>query len=297
MRNFLRSVAPAFLLKWYRERKKSNVNKKLNQLRLSGDSITHQQLLSDFIKIGIKDGDHLLVHSSLSKIGYVENGPSDVINSLIDAIGDKGNLLMPSSPNAFLQLNYIQSIDCFDVCNSPSALGIISEKFRSMEGVLRSEHPTEPVCCYGPLAKEYTKDHFGEITPYTKKSPFYKLAQNNGKILYLGVTLDNAGTSLHLLEDAVEKFKFPVYFSQKFKVRVRRYNGKVELMETYVHNPEQSKKRKCDELIPMFKKHGVLKNVTIGNANCLLLDAKKMFELMIDEYNSNGVTMYTPAGS
>ena len=68
-------------------------------------------------------------------------------------------------------------------------------------------------------------------------------------------------------------------------------------METYVHNPEQSKKRKCDELIPMFKKHGVLKNVTIGNANCLLLDAKKMFELMIDEYNSNGVTMYTPAGS
>ena len=297
MRKFLRSIAPAILLNWYRERKKSNVNKKLNQLRLSGDSITHQQLLSNFNKIGIKHGDHLLVHSSLSKIGYVENGPLDVINALIDAVGEKGNLLMPSSPNAFLQLDYIQSIKCFDVCNTPSALGIISEKFRSMKGVLRSEHPTEPVCCYGPLAKEYIKDHFGEITPYTKKSPFYKLAQNNGKILYLGVTLDNAGTSLHLLEDAVGKFKFPVYFPQKFKVDVKRYNGKVELMETYVHNPEQSKKRKCDELIPMFKKNGVLKNVTIGNANCLLLDAKKMFDLMLNEYKSNGVTMYTPNGS
>ena len=297
MRNFLRSIAPNFLLTWFRKRKKSNVNKKLNHSRLSGDAITHQQLLSDFIEIGIKQGDHLLVHSSLSKIGYVKNGPLDVISALKDALGNNGNLLMPSSPNAFLQFDYIQALDCFDVCNTPSALGVISETFRIMEGVLRSEHPIEPVCCYGPLAKEYTKDHFGEITPYTDKSPFYKLAQNNGKILYLGVTLDNAGTSLHLLEDAVEKFKFPVYFSQKFTVHVKRYNGRVETMDTYVHNPEQSKKRKCNELIPMFKKNGVLKNVTIGTANCLLLDAKKMFDLMLNEYQSNGVTMYTPKGS
>tara|TARA_B100001758_G_scaffold246314_1_gene261112 strand:+ start:1023 stop:1916 length:894 start_codon:yes stop_codon:yes gene_type:complete len=297
LRNFLRSIAPNFLLTWFRKIKKNNLNKKLNYSKLSGDVITHNQLLSDFIKIGIKHGDHILVHSSLSKIGYVKNGPLDVINSLIESVGDNGNLLMPSSPNAFLQLDYIQSLDCFDVCNTPSALGIISEKFRSIKGVIRSEHPTEPVCCYGPLAKEYTKDHFGEITPYTDKSPFYKLAQNNGKILYLGVTLDNAGTSLHLLEDAVGKFKFPVYFPQKFKVQVKRYNGRVESMDTYVHNPEQSKKRKCNELIPMFKKYGVLKNVTVGNANCLLLDAKKMFDLMLNEYKSNGVTMYTPTGS
>ena len=297
MRNFLRSIAPNFLLAWFRKRKKSNVNKKLNHSRLSGNTITHQQLLSDLIKIGIKQGDHLLVHSSLSKIGYVENGPLDVIRALKDAVGVNGNLLMPSSPNAFLQLDYIQSLDCFDVCNSPSALGIISEKFRLMNGVLRSEHPTEPVCCYGPLSKDYTKDHFGEITPYTNKSPFYKLVQNNGKILYLGVTLDNAGTSLHLLEDAVENFNFPIYFPQKYTVQVKRYNGRIETMETYVHNPEQSKKRKCDELIPMFKKHGVLKNVTIGTANCLVLDAKKMFELMLNEYHSKGVTMYTPSGS
>jgi aminoglycoside 3-N-acetyltransferase len=64
-----------------------------------------------------------------------------------------------------------------------------------------------------------------------------------------------------------------------------------------VHNPEQSKKRKCDGLIPLFEQKGILKKVKIGKANALLVDAKGLLETMIEEYNQNGVTMYTPNGS
>ena len=297
MRNFFRKISPSFLLVWFRKQKKQKRNKALIDAKSKGDIITLQKIISDLKKCGIQAGDDLLVHSSLSSIGYVENGAETVINALLHVVGENGNLLMPSSPNAFLQLNYIQNLELFDVLNTPSALGSITEKFRTKKGVLRSEHPTEPVCCYGPNSMGYTSTHFGELTPYTKKSPFYKLVENKGKILYLGVTLDNAGTSLHLLEDSVSDFKFPIYYDVLFNVDVLRSSGEKRSMKTYVHNPEQSKKRKCDQLIPSFEKAGFLKKVKIGNAPSLILDASKMYQHMLNQYKEKGVTMYTPFGS
>ena len=73
-------------------------------------------------------------------------------------------------------------------------------------------------------------------------------------------------------------------------------NGTTQNMTTQVHNPEFSKKRKCDGLIPMFKKESVLQEFRIGKADCLLLDASKMLKSMIHHYENNGVTMYTPNG-
>ena len=296
MRNFLRSITPDFLLDLYRRRKKKKRNWELDQFKTSGKILTRDELVRQFKSIGIEEGDTLLVHSSLSKIGYVEGGAKTVVEALIDAVGEKGNLLMPTSPNASLQLDYIRSLEVFDVSNDPSRLGAISEYFRKLPKVVRSAHPTEPVACLGPDSAYYTKDHFGRITPYDRFSPFYRVSERGGKILYLGVTLDNAGTNLHTLEDAVDNFPYPVYASDVFTVAVRFPDGHVENMDTKVHNPQQSSKRKCDGLIPMFIEKDVMKEFQIGEARVLLTDARKMMECMIFEYQENGITMYTPEG-
>ncbi len=114
--------------------------------------------------------------------------------------------------------------------------------------------------------------------------------------MYLGVTLDNAGTNLHTLEDAIENFPYPVYAAEHFSVDVRFPDGRVETMETKVHNPQQSAKRKCDGLIPLFLAQGVMTEAKIGEARVLLTDAEKMFECMLREFHERGVTMYTPEG-
>lgn len=297
MRNLIRKLTPQFLLNWYRSSKKKAVKAQLESDKSKGEIITKEDLIRQFQSIGLKTGDHLLVHSSLSKIGFVENGPKDVVEALLEVVGEEGNILMPNSPNNEFQLNYIQTLNCFDVKNSPSKLGAISEYFRLLPNAIRSAHPTEPVSCIGPDANFYTKDHFGQLTPYTSKSPFYRISEKGGKILYLGVTFDNAGTNLHTLEDAIENFKFPVYYHEIFEVKIRLSSGEEVIMKTKVHNPEQSKKRKCDALIPMFEQKGILKKVKIGKANALLVDAKGLLATMIEEYNQNGVTMYTPNGS
>jgi aminoglycoside 3-N-acetyltransferase len=71
---------------------------------------------------------------------------------------------------------------------------------------------------------------------------------------------------------------------------------KKHCVKTKVHNPEYSKKRKCDELIPLFEKEGAMKKVKIGQADTLVADAKKFLDAMIKAYHEKGVTMYTPEG-
>ena len=296
LKNFIRSLVPAKILNAYREKKKEKQRKLIREQEARGEGLTFMQVLHQLQDCGIKAGDSVLVHSSFSKIGFVPGGPRILVDALLEVIGTEGNLLMPSSPNAGYQLDYIRDLKMFDVQNDPSRMGAITEYFRTLPGVLRSESPTEPVCCFGPKANWFTSGHLGEETPYTKNSPFARLAEANGKILYIGVTLDNAGTSLHVLEDMVPDFKFPVYYPEVFQVSVKRVNGEMVPVSVKVHNPEQSAKRRCDGLLPLFEAKGVMKRSTIGKAKTLIFDASKMLETMIDEYNTKGVTMYTPSG-
>ena len=291
-RDILRKYTPSLLLKYYRNFKKNRTRKKIMTQREKGMVWKSNDLKRQLKAIGIDKGDTLLVHSSLSKMGFVENGPNTVIEALLETVGSQGHVLMPNSPNASFQLEYIQELNCFDVEKDKSRLGVITEVFRNHPEAKRSCHPTEPVSCIGPDQEYFVGHHFGEETPYTKNSPFFRVAESNGKILMIGVTLDNAGTNLHTLEDAIPNFKYPVYYPKRFEVDVKLPDGSRKSMKTRVHDPKWSKKRNCDDLIPLFKKYGALEHVKIGSADTLLLDARKMFNVMIDLYNEYGVTMY-----
>ncbi len=295
MKDFIRSITPNFLLEINRERKKKIVNQHLQAQKEKGNILTEEKITNDLKNCGISEGDTVLIHASMSRIGFLENGPTTFVNALLKLVGENGNILMPTSPNAKLQLDYIRENPVFDVLNSPSKLGVISEYFRTFPGIKRSLNATEPVCAFGKNADYLTEGHFGEITPYTSNSPFARITEFDGKILYIGVTLDNAGTNLHTLEDAVE-FEYPVYYSDIFEVEIIDYKGEKHLAKTKVHNPEWSKKRKCDLLLPMFQEKGVYTESKIGSARTLVFDAKKMLNVMKDEYLANGVTMYHPNG-
>ncbi len=297
IRDLIRSLAPSFMLNAYRQKQKDKQRQFLQNQKSKGEIWTKRDLVYQLKSIGIIEGDVLLVHSSLSKIGFIENGPKDFVDALLEVVGSEGHILMPNSPNASFQLEYIQQLSVFDVQNDASKLGAITEYFRKLPNAIRSEHPTEPVSCIGTDADFFVGSHFGNLTPYNVNSPFYKVSQRKGKILYVGVTLDNAGTNLHTLEDAITDFKFPIYHEQIFDVKVKSMDGTVKSMQTKVHNPVWSKKRQCDGLLPLFVEKNVARKVKIGHAETWLFDAEKMLELMIESYQSNGVTMYTPKGS
>jgi aminoglycoside 3-N-acetyltransferase len=276
--------------------KKKRFNAQMERWVVSGKVWTANDLSVHLSDAGITLGDQVMVHASMSKMGVLEKGPESFIDALKEVIGSSGAILMPTSPIPTLQFDYVQSNPVFDVRNTPSAMGAISEVFRKFPEVHRSLHPTEPVAAWGVDAYEYIKDHTVKNTPYHGDSPYGKLIQNGGKILYIGVTLDNAGTHLHTLEDAID-VGVPVYYPQEFKLPVIDYDGKEIIITTKVHNPEYSKKRRCDELLPMFLQEGVYREVQIGKAKTLVFDAKKMFDVMVGAFNERGVTMYNPEGT
>ncbi len=296
IKQFILKYSPEFLLEWGKKVKKKQRKKQLQDQQKNDLGISKQTLVDDFKKIGIKNGDSVLVHSSMSKIGFVEGGAETVINALSETVGEGGTLLFPSFSAKGRNKTYLEEHPYFDIKNTPSQMGIITECFRKSTNVFRSFHPTDSVCAKGRLAEYYTNTHYDQLTPYNENSPFRKLCSMNGKILMLGTTLNGACTNLHTLEDAVD-FKFPVYDAKIFEIEMTDEKGNKSLVKTKVHNPEYSAKRNCDALKPMFEKEGVLVNGLIGEAQSMLIDANIMLEVMIKNYNEKGITMYTPFGN
>lgn len=177
--------------------------------------VTQNQLIDDLKHIGLGDGDSVMVHSSLSKIGYVIGGAQTVIKALLGVVGKSGTLIMPafsqniSDPANWDGQNFTdneiqilrENLPVFDKELTPTGMGAIPEAFRAWPGVIRSDHPQVSVCAIGPDANFITDTHpleFGEGA----NSPFARLYERDAKILLLGVW-SNRATALHYAESLV----------------------------------------------------------------------------------------------
>jgi len=184
---------------------------------LERSPITERILHRDLVDIGVEPGTTLVVHSSLSAVGWVLGGAPAVVRALLDAIGEDGNLAMPAAtphcadpatwrepriPEAWID-EVRENLPLFDVRTTPTEMGVIPEVFRNWPGTLRSEHPLESVCARGHRAEEITRDHpiaFSE----GPGSPFAKLYGLDSRVLLLGVGF-NRCTALHFAESLVGK--------------------------------------------------------------------------------------------
>lgn len=170
-------------------------------------------LAADLEAAGLHAGQIVLVHSALSKIGWVAGGSVAVIQALMRVLTPDGTLMMPTHtgansdprywinppvPESWWQVIRDES-PAFDPAVTPTrSMGIIAETFRSMPGVVRSAHPVVSFAAWGKYAAELTADHRLE-TFLGEGSPLARLYDRNGWIMLIGVDHGN-DTSLHLAE-------------------------------------------------------------------------------------------------
>lgn len=175
--------------------------------------VTREQMGEELTQLGVQPGMVLLVHSSLSQLGWVSGGAPAVILALEDALGEQGTLVMPthsgdlSDPrhwvNPPVPADWHEIIratmPAFDTCLTPTrGMGVIAETFRKQRGVIRSQHPHFSFAARGPAAEEITLDHalhygMGE------GSPLARIYDLQGWVLLLGVGFSSC-SSLHLSE-------------------------------------------------------------------------------------------------
>ena len=175
--------------------------------------VTVESLQADFKALGIEEGMVLLVHSSLSAMGWVCGGAVAVIIALQEALGKTGTLVMPTHstelsdpsqwenppvPESWWQ-TIRETMPAYDPDLTPTrSMGKIAETFRKQKGVLRSMHPQHSFCARGPQAAYVTDTHalaFG----MGENSPLARIYDWHGFVLLLGVG-HSSNTSIHLAE-------------------------------------------------------------------------------------------------
>ena len=144
-----------------------------------------ETLQESLVRMGISEGDFLLVHSSWAGMRNLEVKPSAVIGMMLELIGSTGTLAMPTAP---------LSIDdggeaLYDVEHTPSSMGLLTESFRRRKGTIRSPCPLATISAHGPLAERLSRDFREESgnTPYGLGSPYEELVAEQGKVLVLGI--------------------------------------------------------------------------------------------------------------
>ncbi len=157
-----------------------------------------RRIAADAERLGINDGDTVLMHSSLKSMGEPELTPKDVIDGLMAAVGS-GTLVLPTLSYCYCN----KDNRVFDYYKTPSNVGAIPEYFRtSVSGVRRSLCPTHSCAALGRDAEYITCSQQDDTTPCGANSPFRKVMELNGKILFLGCG-NNCNTSMHAVEELI----------------------------------------------------------------------------------------------
>ena len=237
----------------------------------------NRQMREDFISLGLKKDDVVLMHSSLSSLGYVEGGADTIIDTLLDVLAE-GTLLIPSLTYSIVteeNPKFIQG-------ETPTCIGKISNVFLKREGVIRSLHPTHSVCGIGKYAEEILSQHILTDTPAGALSPFGLLPKYNGKILMLGCGLE-PNTSMHAIEEVTQ----PWYLlkSQPTVFTLVDYEKNAVQKSYKCHDFEKVARQRYDRL-------EVLMPVDKGNvlqATAYLIDAKKMWEVAVPKLEEDEI--------
>jgi len=140
--------------------------------------MTKTEIAGELRALGLRAGDAVLLHSSLSSLGPVEGGADAVVAAFLEVLGETGTLAVP----AF------------------GKLGVIVERVKAHPRVVVSVHPLAAVAAIGAGAEAFCRDHWKAELAHGPDTPYTRLAEAGGYVCLLGVDQDR-NTTLHTAEE------------------------------------------------------------------------------------------------
>ena len=175
-----------------------------------------ESLKNKWLRSGIELGDTILIHSNIKRV-LVESrraglsiGPTEVLDSFLDAVGSKGTLILP-----LFNFDFANGTD-FDIRTTPSQMGALTEAGRIHKDAIRTGHPIYSFAVIG-----YNSNKFEGIdneSGYAEDSPFGILKRLNGKIASLDLDDQNSMTFYHHIEEVKNiDYRYFKTFTGKYK--------------------------------------------------------------------------------
>jgi aminoglycoside 3-N-acetyltransferase len=234
-------------------------------------SVTAADVSRGLGALGIRAGEHLMVHSSLRSLGYVEGGAVAVIEALLEVLGPKGTLMVPTFTHS--------GTEYFDPLVSPSKNGAITEAARQRPQARRSLHPTHAVTAIGPDAEELVADDL-KCGALGRGCALDRLAKKAGRILLLGVN-HTANSVIHVGEDYAgdpDRTKRWSPDNPKRVILKHPDRGEEEVLLTSMMGSTVAFERMEEEL----RARGQLVEGRIGEASCQLMKGQDVIDATQD---------------
>jgi aminoglycoside N3'-acetyltransferase len=267
--------------------------------------VSKEDLERDLAAACLPDGAVVFVHSSLSRLGFVEGGAATVLAALRSTVVARGGTLaMPAFTMTGTMYETLKSGQPFDVRETPTGMGVIAETLRRDKQSRRSIHPTHSVVALGARAEWLVADHHHSPFAFDADSPLGRVLEADGYIMGLGTDLGPV-TFYHVLEDLCgDSFPFPVYTPDSPVVReVTGWNGERLKVAVMAHSPVVSADR-IDKptglaarayITRYLERDGGLRWITVGDGKAWIIRAADMFTCL-ECLMVQGITIYRDPG-
>ncbi len=235
--------------------------------------VTRADLDAGWAALGLRLGDHVVVHTALSSFGRVDGGPIALIHSLHDWVGPGGTLLMPT---ATWRSSYLRSpagplpdgVIPYDPATTPpdADMGSVPTALWRWAGAYRSGHPLMSVTALGSLAETLTAEH--PIDDPLR--PYRLIAAQGGRVLLLGVD-HTRNTTVHAAEFLAElpHLTGPGYAL----IRDPRAPGGTRI-ERIAHEPD------CSMGFERLNRRVPRRETQIGGALAWLLEGQELLDIV-----------------
>ncbi|MFF5612003.1 aminoglycoside N(3)-acetyltransferase [Streptomyces albidoflavus] len=180
---------------------------------VTGPLQTRASLAAALRDLGVRQGETLLAHTSLSSLGWVCGGAVALVQALLDAVGPDGTLTVPthsgdnSDPADWSAPPVPEpwwpairaNMPPYDPRTTPSrGVGVVPETLRTWPGALRSAHPQTSFAALGPGARALVEGHALDCR-LGEQSPLARLEEAGARVLLLGTGYASC-TAFHLAE-------------------------------------------------------------------------------------------------
>ena len=193
--------------------KARKVSKKISYSHVNFDDIIHY-----LRENGIDKGSLLIVHSSYDVLECTGLSPKEIIDKLLDLIGETGTLAMPAirkykeepKYTEILTTDVSQLVCKYDIRKTLIKSGLLPYTMVKRKDSEVSLHPLNPMVAVGPLAKAMMEHNLdgNHPSPHGPNSSWKYCYDHDAFVVGLGVDLDHYNTISHVNEEAFGNWKW-----------------------------------------------------------------------------------------
>lgn len=185
----------------------------------SGQSkVLPEDLTEGFRRLGLREGDSVILHASLESFGVVDGGAAMVLHRLLGALGKKGTLLMPTftsitrhssthdnytRPGCWCEGKETKHVPFIPELQPDKDIGAIAHRLCSWPASRRSRHPPYSFVAVGNHGDELVRDY----ALNDPLMPIKRFLKQDPLVLKIGVDFSSV-IAIHLAEEHKTPSKF-----------------------------------------------------------------------------------------